>query len=134
MSNYVIYETTSGKIIRTGQCPEQWVNDQALNNETALTGKANDLTDYVFNGAVTPRPAQLTTLNKTTLNADGTDAITISSAPIGAVFTAINQATGETVTGIIDGTDSFSTAILGSYAIKIVLFPFLDFQAVVNAI
>lgn len=86
------------------------------------------------NSAIVARPEMTVSLSKTTLNANGTDSIAITGAPTGALFTAHNTTTGDTVTGAIDGTDNFTTSIEGVYELKIVLFPYLDWTGSVNAI
>jgi len=87
----------------------------------------------LVNKVIAAREAQPTTLNKLTLTADGIDAITLSNSPSGT-FTATNTTTRETVTGPISGTDAFSTTIQGSYKIKIESWPFMDFEATINAL
>jgi hypothetical protein len=83
---------------------------------------------------ITPRPTQLTTLNKTTLNANGVDEIVISNAPIGATCIITDGATAPVLIGTIDGIDTFSTDIPETYQIKISLWPYIDFTAIINAI
>ena len=90
-------------------------------------------TCYVKDGIITERPTQTTTTDKLTLIADGIDTITISNAPSG-IFTAVNTATHETVSGAINGTDTFATTIQGTYTIRIESFPYLDFTATIEAI
>lgn len=92
-------------------------------------------TNYINNEVVTPKPTQGTILSTTTINANGADAVNILSAPIGANCTIVNTITRrEVVTGEIDGTDSFSTTVVGQYKITISLWPYLDFEATINAI
>jgi hypothetical protein len=82
---------------------------------------------------ITARPTQLTTLDKIILTADGVDVIAITNAPEGT-FTATNAATHETVSGTINGTDTFATTISGTYKIKIESFPYLPFETTIEAI
>jgi hypothetical protein len=132
----LIYDALTGKIDRLIEAPDNIIALQADIGENTLV--TNDHIDdsimYVLNGAVTVKPTQLTSFNKLILTANGTDSITITNAPIGATFTARNTETFETVTGLIDGTDSFLTEILGTYKISIVLWPYSNFEVTVNAI
>lgn len=89
--------------------------------------------NYILNNEVILRPIQTTTINKSTITADGIDAILITNAPVG-IFTATSRATEETITGEISGSDTFSTTIPGTYKITITAFPFLDFTATIEAI
>jgi len=131
VSNTIIYDS-SGRIIRTVSAPPDMLLIQKQEGEFILYGEANGLTDYIDQGSVTPRQAQLTALNKLTLTADGIDAINISLAPSG-IFTATNTITNERVSGPISGTDTFSTTIPGTYKIKIESWPYLDFEATITA-
>ncbi|MGZ4968038.1 MAG: hypothetical protein ACXV8O_01365 [Methylobacter sp.] len=87
---------------------------------------------YVVSGALTDRPAQLTTIDKTTMLADGVDAVTISGCPDGAVFTATMGS--EVLTGIISGTDTFTTVLSGEYRLSIERWPYLTWEATINAV
>ena len=129
MSNVIIYDST-GRILRTIVCPPDMNALQVGTGESFIVGVCDQITQYVLNGVVTNRPTQSTTIDKTAINANGNDVVTISNAPIGATCTISNS---ETVTGIIDGTDTFVTTIPGTYFMTITQFPFLDFTAVINA-
>jgi hypothetical protein len=59
---YLVHDAT-GRILRTGQCPQEMVQLQAMDGNTALEGQASDLTDYVSNGVVLPRPVNPATLS-----------------------------------------------------------------------
>lgn len=91
------------------------------------------LTDkYIVDGQLVTRPTQATTVDKTTLVADGVDMITVSNAPMGT-FTATHVKTDDKVSGDINATDTFSTTIPGTYKIKIESFPYLDFETTIEA-
>ena len=116
MSNILIF-STAGKIIRNVSAPANMLQMQIQTDEFGIENvEANLITDYVVNNSVTARPTQTTTLSKITITADGVDAISIENAPEG-IFTAINTSTTDTVTGPINGSDTFSTTIVGSSSI-----------------
>lgn len=46
---YIVYDAT-GKILRTGQCPDRDFKAQAGPGEFVMEGTACDLSDYVENG------------------------------------------------------------------------------------
>jgi hypothetical protein len=131
VSEAIIYNLT-GKILRTISAPPDMLLMQKQVGEFILYGTASNLTDCISQGEVTPRQTQLTMIDKSSITANGIDLITITNAPSGT-FTATNTATRETVTGPISGTDTFSTAIPGTYKIKIESWPYLDFEAEVVA-
>jgi hypothetical protein len=89
--------------------------------------------NYVLDGILTKRPLNEVILDKKVLTADGVDSITFSNVTKGT-FKAINTTTGETVSGIIEGTDTFGTTVSGTYKIKIESFPYLDFETTIEAI
>jgi hypothetical protein len=130
----IIYRQATGEILRSIEAPQDMLTIQAGLGESLLiiSDMINDETNYVSGGEILLRQAQGTTLNKLTLTADAIDTITLTNAPSGT-FTATNTATRETVTGPISGTDTFSTAIPGTYKIKIESWPYLDFEAEVVA-
>src|SRR5690348_6776363 len=54
---FIVYETTSGKILRTGECHDDMLDAQARVVEAAIEGEADDVTQYVSGGIVTARPS-----------------------------------------------------------------------------
>lgn len=135
MGNIIIFNSITGKILRNVSGPENALTIQHNPDvdENFIYGTTNG-DSYILNGEITQRPTQSTTIDKTTLTANGVDVITISGAPTNATFTARNQTTGETVSGLISGSDTFSTAIAGSISFKIECWPYLDWTAIVEAV
>ncbi len=132
MSNAILYNI-NGQIMRSISAPPDMLQDQKMEGEFLLEGIADLEKDYILNNMIVPRPIQLTTLDKLTLIADGIDTIMLSNTPSG-IFIATNTRTHETITGAINGTDTFSTTITGTYNIRIEAFPYLDFEATIEAI
>ena len=132
IEKYITY-AENGRLLMFAQALTETlpINSMEVDNFEAsfLDTHYLDLAD----NTIKERPNQNTILNKLTLNADGVDAITITNFPNG-LFTASNAKTGETVSGNISDTDTFSTTILGTYKIKIESFPYLDFKATIEAI
>jgi hypothetical protein len=87
---------------------------------------------YLLEGSIVERPLQLSVLDKISMVANGIDTLQISNAPKG-VFMAVNAETLESVVGVINGTDTFTTTIPGTYKIKIVSWPYLDFETTIEA-
>ena len=75
------------------------------------------------------RPTSTVTLSKTTLMSDATDSITISGIP--ADGTLLIDDVEYTVEA--DGTFSFETDLAGTYDVKVIAFPYLDFDQEVIA-
>ena len=122
-----------GKIVRLIDAPESMLVDQIQGlDQFLLNGEANDKLQYIVNESILDRPIQLTILDKIILTADGIDIINITNSPDG-IFIAVNMVTKDTISGEISGSDTFSTTIPGTYKIKIESFPYLDFEATIEA-
>lgn len=56
MKSYVVFDA-DGRIVRTGECPEEMVNLQCKNDgEQVIEGVAECLRHYVVNGLIANRP------------------------------------------------------------------------------
>jgi hypothetical protein len=127
-----LYYDNKGKIVSTYTGPNISIQQTILpyvESEFPVDIKLH----YILNSVVTKRPLNEVILDKKILTADGVDSIVFSNVTKG-LFKAVNAITGETVSGEIDVTDSFSTTVTGTYKIKIEAFPYLDFEATIEAI
>lgn len=133
MYNVTIYNS-EGRILRVASVSPAMVQMQKQEGEFLFEGTSDISADYVNNGEVIKREIQPTTINKTTLSADGIDSIIFSNVPNGT-FLAFNINDMNTqVFGNIVTEDIFSTTVAGTYHIKIISFPYLDFETTVEAI
>jgi hypothetical protein len=57
--NFIVYQTSDGCILRTGQCDAADLASQALPGQVAIEGIADDRTQYIKDGVVTARPPSL---------------------------------------------------------------------------
>lgn len=126
---------SAGRILRSGSCPAEMVLLQAGEGERAFAGNADGSTQYILGLDLAPaavaRPVSPVTIDKTTVAADGTDAVVVSSIGVGAAISIAGPVPSE---GTGDGTDlhiTFEQA--GRYTITVRRFPDLDFVATVNA-
>lgn len=134
---YITYNS-DGKITVYAETTQSILPENAL--ELVSGYERNELYKYyVSEGEIKLRPTQPTVLNKNTLVANGIDIVTITGAPLG-IFHAENLSTvntltsaGYSVTGEIDITDTFSTTVPGTYRISIEAFPYIDFEATIEA-
>ena len=130
MISFYVYETATGRILRTGNSSEGVVSDQEGAGETAVEGAADMVSQ--FHNTVTDeldtRPAMGVTIDKTTISADSTDTCTVSGVPVGAV-SYING-----VQNIInDGTLVITADVAGEYDVRIVFSYYLDEVFTLNA-
>lgn len=127
-----LYYDNKGKIVSGYTGPNISIQQTTLpyiESEVPVDIKLN----YILDGILTKRPPHEVILDKKVLTADGVDSITFSNVTKGT-FKAVNTTTNETVSGIIEGTDTFGTTVSGTYKIKIESFPYLDFEATIEAI
>jgi hypothetical protein len=131
--NFVVYDEI-GRILRSGSCPEKMLDLQARPGETVLAATGNDRMQYVLNNVVWDRPINPAILDKTEIIADGKDIATLVNVPEYSLFKAVNTETFESISGPMADTDTFKTTIPGAYKLSIYCWPFLDWEADVNAL
>ncbi len=135
----VIYNA-QGRILRLVEAPVNMLSIQAQPGEYWLIGYADDRTQYIDQGEILYRPVHPIAIDKTEFFADGEDRVNFFGAELGSVIKIerIDQFgladPKASVSGEIDGTDSFSTMIPGTYCITIERWPFLDWSAMINAV
>lgn len=122
MAGFLIYLTNTGMIHRTGTCPDGMEAAQAQAGETVLLNPAEGVasdTHYVLLGpppAITAKAAMPTTINKTFVNATGSDVATVSNVPPGASayvdWLLVNG-------NIADGSVEFTADTLGFYVLRL---------------
>lgn len=132
MSEAIIYDIT-GKILRTVSAPIEMIEMQKQENEFLIYGNADISSQYIKDGEVTDKLIQETTIDKVTLVADGIDYITISNSPIGTVY-VIDTINKKSINAAIQSTETFSTTIPSTYKLRVEAFPYLDFEAIIEAI
>jgi hypothetical protein len=89
---------------------------------------------YILSGELTAKPIQTTSLNKTTLLADGVDTIAVTNAPANCHLLLRNKTTGETVEGTFSNTEEIFSTSAGTLELTFSCFPYLDLTTTVEAI
>lgn len=132
MKYYVQYDAT-GKIGLWGTIQDVDFPQLADGGNQVLEGYAHGDTHYVYNGQITPRPLMDThpTIISKTDNVAENEVITITGVPAGADIWVdgekYNLAAGETVLEL-----TFDT--VGTYRIRIVSFPYQDWERTVTVV
>ena len=101
-----------------------------------LANDANAAAGYYYDFTqqrLLARPVNPTTLDKTTLTANGVDAVTLSNAPANSTLTALNLTSGHQITGGINGADSFTSTMKGQIKLTVSCWPYLDFVQTLTA-
>lgn len=89
---------------------------------------------YFLNDVPTLRPEQTTVFDKTEIQANGTDILSISSAPNDAKFSAFNLTKNILLEGTFSGNETFVTTMTGTIRIVIEKFPYKNFERMIYAI
>jgi len=79
MAIYIVYDTATGVIRRTGSCPDDMVSVQPQSGQSVMQGQADNSTQYISGGLVTNKPALGATIDLTTVVANGVAVVTISN-------------------------------------------------------
>lgn len=89
---------------------------------------------YFLDNLPTLRPEQSTVLDKVEILANGTDALTLSSAPTEAHFRAWNLSSNVLIEGTFSSSETFTSTVTGTIRIVVEKFPYKTFEAFINAI
>jgi hypothetical protein len=111
--SFVLYREADGMIEAYVQAPVDEAEPYLSDGTAFLAGKGDGLTDYVLNGAITPRPVMPLGQSGNTL-----------TVPPGTAFTVSGPASAEGVA--TDGVLQFQFSEPGNYTVKLSLFPYLD--------
>ncbi len=125
------YDKDSGKILCHYFITEDVFEILKAQGKKLLEGNANEETQYV-DITVTPpqvvmRPTQLTLQDKTEIQADGVDVMTLSSLPPSCTVTI-----GSARWHVPDGILEWGTPYAGRYDILVEAFPFLEWRGEVR--
>lgn len=131
MTPYTIYDS-AGRILRSGVCQPETLDRQAGEGEFALAERSSDLTYYVLDGAVVPRPSMGIEVSATTVPADGVSEVTLSGVPAGALVRIAGPVKNEGQTE--GGPITLTFAIPGVYEILLDLFPYQESKVTIHAI
>jgi len=129
MKNFIVYNSI-GEILRTGICPDEMVDIQAQTGESVMEGIANDVTQYILDGIVIDKSAMSLSTDKIIITANGVDASITTGLPNPSDIYVNNMKQGT----ITDGVLEFTADTPGTYKIKIMSFPYFDYEFEVIAI
>jgi hypothetical protein len=124
MRKYTIYETETGRITRSGTCQDEAFDLQAQLGEEILDGAVSSATHYVLAGVPTPRPSMGVSVDKTTV-VEG-ELTTFSNVPMGTKALVDRNAAF-----VNDGALGLTFDTSGKYVIKMLCFPYLDYEVVI---
>jgi hypothetical protein len=113
MTQYATYDTTTGRIIRSGTCQPEDLAFQAKQGQSVVElddSSKNDANSFISGGVVVPRPSNPATIS----------GLTISNIPTGCVLTI--EGTAYIVN---DGTAELSFNAPGTYSVGASLWPYL---------
>ena len=137
MKNFIVYNST-GKILRTGSCPDNMVVAQTPDyDEWVIEGEADDLAQYVDINTlqIVNKPPIVPIANKYEIVANGIDETSIYNLPVPCrckiecaelkIFENIE---------ITDGSLEFTATHAGMFKITLTADFYLDTEVTINAV
>ena len=117
MTNYAVYDTATGRIVRVGTSSSSDVSGKAGAGEAAIVCDADLDADYIAGGSLAARPV----LDISALSgAVAGTAVSLSGLPEGATVTATPESGDvETDTVTSDGVMDITFATAGSYSVSV---------------
>lgn len=135
--NFIVYNNTTGIILRVGECHEDILANQAQIGETAIEGVANDETEYISGGIVASRPAITATWDKTAVTANGSDTATLGATlpnPTVVIVSVPDGVISPEPEEVTTGSFTFATPISGEYTVVVTPpAPYLKHTQVITA-
>lgn len=133
---YLTFYDSDGKICLTFSGEESIVEQvkQVHANLFWYEGIYDSSEYYFLYNVPTIRPEQTTSIDKTEILANGTDILSISSAPINAKFSAFNITKNSLLEGTFSENETFATTMTGTIRILIEKFPYKNFERIIYAI
>jgi len=125
-TTYAIYNTTSGRIIAIANGDDEDAPLDAVDGKSVILDidpSTSNVTDYILGGEVTLRPAMGVT-------ADDVDVVNITSVPVGAELFIDDQSVASDIN---TGSIALSFGAVGTYEIKIIVFPYIDQEYTIDA-
>lgn len=122
----IVFRLETGEILRVVLCPDADADKQSGDGESYVFGNADDIRQYIENGAITDRPVSAVAVDKHEVPADGVTPVLLQAV---AGTLTVGTETYEIETGEIELT--FGTP--GEYRIQLEAFPCLPFEAVIHA-
>ena len=128
---YTRYAARTGRIIDVISIPD---GDDAfdLHNTLLWTGNADGETHYMLDSEPVERPVQTTTIDETSIAADGESIATLSDVPTGATLAIFGPVTVDPAI-IAGGTAQISVDVPGDYTLRVTCFPFLPWESSLHA-
>lgn len=129
LHQYTIYEVPSGKILRHMVGVEGSYENLLYENEGVIDGIHSADFFYVADGVAVDRPSNPSVADKTSINADGLDAVTISGIPTGSIV----MMKGHGIWVVDDDVFELTVDTPGEYVVVVDSFPCVRKEFIINA-
>jgi len=139
MNKYSICDNKSGKITKRMTCDKKLISLQLSNDEFYIQGDYDDSLYYISldDLSVKNKPDLPVTIDKSEIQADGLDIVTINNLPIsepnGNTVSTFIEVAGQ-VHEITDGIFEFTTDLLGTYIFICKATNYLNKEFIVEAV
>lgn len=134
MIKFAVFNSATGQIDRVGSCPSSMLHGQAFEPTNDVIQIPNDIdieAHYIADSIVVLRPLSSVSIDKTTVSADGVDKVLLSNIPVDSVVTLAGDISNSIVATLSSLDLVFDVS--GEYKLTVELFPYLHFEAVINA-
>jgi hypothetical protein len=127
---YTVYEQSSGLITGRVSCRKSDILSNVPDGYSYIEGDNDDAGFFINNREAVPRQAMTISTNKHKIIPDGSDKATLSACPEGAEVWRESEYLGLVPA---DGLIEVTSLIAKKIKIKVVLFPWLDWEVTINA-
>ena len=130
VKEYTAYHLATGRFLYIIGVAEAELPLQSIEEGHGfIDGAHMSATHYLHSGTVVPRPAIATTVSKTIVAADGVDVVSISNLPVPCTMIAQGQEIA-----VADGVVDLTFDLAGDFLIKVVAWPYLDYEVTIHAV
>jgi hypothetical protein len=132
---FTVYKTSSGRLGAHYEAPNP--QEQCMPGECAVEGWHDQLTHYVRDAEVIPRPPHPCQIDKTQIHANGVDQCIIAGIRPGSDVSIDGPIGAESpireTHRVDDGQIEIVVALPGEYRISVECFPYLDWEVAIHA-
>jgi len=125
--NIIIYNEATGRVFQNAATLEDNVEAYLSEGQKFILGEANSDTHYVVDNGLAIRPIMPCLINKTSIIANNIDAAIISNLPNPSTV----YVDGQTLI-VEDGTLSIKVGTIKKYPVRVMSFPYLDWEVTIH--
>lgn len=132
IKSYIVFDV-KGSILKIITYFEDRIED-IVQNGLYLEGNANNAKQYIAdieNPVVVDKPVSPITIDKTTVQGDGIDIITLTNVPDDSILIVLREKSA--LQALISDSETITFDLEGSYTLKVLSVNYLDYEVIINA-